>query len=269
MAAWFLLLFYLPGEELILARALEDSPWYWWLASYLLYGQALLAIVLLITAVIPAWISLRLVIGHTPTAQNVRFAMTVTVFLFFVSWASAYLVFLPLSYILPDFVSFWIIDVPRFISYDSGSYPVVANILNLLSLCVLAPILEEFAFRGIILRRWSVKFGLRNAIFASSLVFAIVHPHFLGAFLFGIAMCILYLRTQSLLIPIMSHGIYNFALWLIEIGYIVVEGPNYEYTLDRFQNQWVIGLIATAIVAVWAWLYYRKAGVHKKLRFPK
>lgn len=258
VAAWLLMLFYLPGASQVLAGALSQAPWYWWDVAYALYGQIILALVVILTATVPFRVPLRKVLGRKPTALEVRSGLVFSVFLFFVAWAAAYLVFLPLSYWIPDFVNFWFIDLPRLIYFDFGSYPAAPNFLNLVSLCVVAPVLEEFAFRGLVLHRWKRKFGLRSAVLWSSLIFGIAHPDFLGAFAFGVGMCVLYLRTQSLLLPIICHGVYNFATWLLEVGYVVKDGPEYEYTLEQFQSEWIYGLIAAFIVIAWTWLYFRK-----------
>ncbi|MEM8684412.1 MAG: CPBP family intramembrane glutamic endopeptidase, partial [Pseudomonadota bacterium] len=175
----------------------------------------------------------------------------------------------PLSHVIPDFVTYWFIDLPPLIYFDFGSYPVAPNLLNLLSLCVLAPVIEEIAFRGIILHRWAHKYGLRSAVLWSSLIFGVVHPDFLGAFTFGVGMCVLYLRTQSLLLPIICHGVYNLAVWLIEVGYILKDGPEYLYTLEQFQNEWPIGLTAGLIAVIWALLYLRWSTSSRTWELPQ
>jgi len=252
------MLFYLPGAPQVLASALSQAPWYWWDVAYVLYGQIFFALVVMLTVTVPIRVPISKVFGRKPTAPEVRSGLVLSAFLFFFAWASAYLVFLPLSYWIPDFVTVWFIDLPRLIYFDFDSYPAAPNLLNLVSLCVVAPVLEEFAFRGIVLHRWTRKLGLRSAALWSSLVFGIVHPDFLGAFAFGVGMCVLYVRTQSLLLPIICHGAYNYSIWLLEVGYIVKDGPEHDYTLEQFQSEWVYGLIAAFIVVAWTWLYLRK-----------
>jgi len=74
---------------------------------------------------------------------------------------------------------------------------------------ILAPVLEEFVFRGYFLHRFTVKWSQRTAIWVSSILFAILHPHILGSLIFGLVACCLYLRTRSLLVPMVLHAIYN------------------------------------------------------------
>ncbi len=268
VAAWLLILFYLPGADLIVAKVPSNAPWYWWDVAYVLYGQTLFSIAVVLTVIFPRRVPLSAVVGRKPTLQEVRSGLIFSLFLFFVAWAAAYMVFFPLSYLAPDFVTYWLIDLPPLIYFDFGSYPVLPNLLNLISLCVIAPVVEEFAFRGILLHRWAHKFGLRSAVLWSSLIFGIVHPDFLGAFAFGVGMCALYLRTQSLLLPIICHGVYNFAVWLLEVGYIVKDGPEYIYTLEQFQSDWSLGLIAGLIVITWVWFYVRKPASNATWKLP-
>lgn len=82
---------------------------------------------------------------------------------------------------------------------------------------VLAPLSEELVFRGFIyagLRRW---LGKWPAVMLASLAFTLVHLQFHWALFFqimllGIILALLYERTRNLLVPILAHGVYNFAI---------------------------------------------------------
>jgi membrane protease YdiL (CAAX protease family) len=78
-----------------------------------------------------------------------------------------------------------------------------------LMLVVLAPLVEETLFRGILLNRWAVKWGLTKAILISAGAFAILHVDLVGAFIFGVCMALLYKRTSTLWAPIIVHASYN------------------------------------------------------------
>ena len=96
---------------------------------------------------------------------------------------------------------------------------------------------------------------MTRAILASSILFGIGHPDIIGAAAFGIAMSILYLRTRTLMVPIVCHGLYNLLVWLIEAGYCIWLGPDYEYSLEDFQDEWGIGLACAVIVIIWTQVY--------------
>lgn len=266
--AWLLPIVYLPGANFVFSMFAGDWPWYWWNLAYIYYMQAFLGIVVTLTATVPSNVPLDKVVGRAATREEYIGGFKLSAYLFILAVMAAYAVFLPLSYWVPTFVEYWFIELPDLIYYDAGVYPFIPNLLNLVSLCVLAPIIEEFAFRGVILHRWALKYGLKMAVFASSFLFAIVHPDPVGAFFFGLGMCALYLRTQSLVLPVVCHGVYNFVVWLFELGYILHDGPEYEYTLEQFQNEWPVGVIAAVIVALWTSIYARSAKTTVPWKLP-
>ena len=74
---------------------------------------------------------------------------------------------------------------------------------------VVAPVIEEVLFRGVVLHRFAVKWGLGPAIVVSSLLFGILHVNFVGVGVLGVVMALLYVRTQTLIVPIACHVLNN------------------------------------------------------------
>lgn len=75
-----------------------------------------------------------------------------------------------------------------------------------------APIVEEAFFRGYAYNIFKARLGTAQALFISSLLFAGVHMyliHFLPVFLLGFLLALLYEWRQTLLTPIMAHGVMN------------------------------------------------------------
>lgn len=70
---------------------------------------------------------------------------------------------------------------------------------------VIAPVAEEFVFRGVLLNQLMGAFGLWKGIGITSLIFAVFHLNFFGAFLFAVIASLLYLKTGNLLAPILLH----------------------------------------------------------------
>ena len=81
-------------------------------------------------------------------------------------------------------------------------------------LVLAAPLVEEFLFRGYVLRIMQNTWSPRAAIFASALLFAIVHPglSFPPVFLLGLATAWLYVRSQRLWPGMVLHAVYNTAI---------------------------------------------------------
>jgi ABC-2 type transport system permease protein len=75
----------------------------------------------------------------------------------------------------------------------------------------LAPVFEEFIFRGLVFRGIENLFPRGWAVVASAGLFAVVHPAISvpPVFCLGIATALVYARTRWLLAPIMVHVIYN------------------------------------------------------------
>ena len=88
---------------------------------------------------------------------------------------------------------------------------------------VLAPVAEEFIFRGILFP-FLKKLGFpRLAWFGVSALFALIHtnlPTFVPLFVFALALTWLYEKTDNLLAPITAHALFNatnFAVLLWQI----------------------------------------------------
>jgi uncharacterized protein len=75
----------------------------------------------------------------------------------------------------------------------------------------LVPAVEETVFRGVLLNLWARRWGLRSAVIWSSLVFAVLHLDPIGSFIFGVVMVGLYASSGSLLVPVVTHALYNAA----------------------------------------------------------
>ena len=136
------------------------------------------------------------------------------------------------------------------------------NPLGLLSIALLAPILEEMLFRGAIegrlLRMWQNPWG---AIIVSSLVFGVVHMNpaqIPFAFLLGVMFGWLYYRTGSLLPGIIGHVLNNSvaAVNMILYGDIPLE----EQVQDEAM-MWTWAAIATVAFVLAALWLHRRLGV--------
>ena len=82
-----------------------------------------------------------------------------------------------------------------------------------------APIMEELFFRAIIFKRISRKFNIYLGLIISSLIFGLLHIELavIGAFIFGIACCILYIKYKNILIPMTVHFLNNLVAFLPQL----------------------------------------------------
>jgi membrane protease YdiL (CAAX protease family) len=132
-------------------------------------------------------------------------------------WVVLLFFFYGLEGVITQLVSAW---EPQ---YEVGDPPIFPEGQSLLyHTCIfflavfVAPVMEEFVFRGLILQRLMIKYGPSMAIILSSAVFGLLHfESWFGAMVFGIIMCLLFIQTQNLWVPIVIHVANNFiAVWI-------------------------------------------------------
>jgi len=100
------------------------------------------------------------------------------------------------------------------ISQAFGSVPFLAVI----SIAVIAPVVEEIAFRGFIYGGLRNKWGVTVSVLVSSFVFALAHSFSVGGsilllgpslFVAGVALALVYERSRSLVPGIVLHASFN------------------------------------------------------------
>lgn len=85
-------------------------------------------------------------------------------------------------------------------------------ITSLLHVCIIAPIIEETLMRGFALEGLKNTYGAIEALLLSTLFFALLHFNMvqtLSAFVCGIILGLLYIKTNSILCCIIAHCGYN------------------------------------------------------------
>lgn len=89
---------------------------------------------------------------------------------------------------------------------------------SVVTVCLVAPVLEEMLFRGVILRSFLYQYSRWTAILTSALLFGLAHLNvyqFAAGLLMGTVLGWLYERTRSLWPSILLHGAYNIAVTAI------------------------------------------------------
>ena len=125
---------------------------------------------------------------------------------------------------------------------DSVDFTAGTVLLNAIGSIIFAPIIEELVFRGVLFNRLKIRTGIIPAMLISSFLFGIGHDFggITSAFLFGMCMCILYLKTDNILVPMSVHFINNVVATLLEFTQI-----------DAFIGQfpWIIPATIITLVA--------------------
>lgn len=122
---------------------------------------------------------------------------------------------------------------------DGGPGTVVA-------ICILAPVLEEMLFRGVILRSFLQQYSRGQAIVGSALLFGCAHLNLYQlavGLLVGLVLGWLYERTRSLVPCIALHGAYNTA-----IAFLYWSAPTASENVlrDATPGTWILSLTVAA-----------------------
>jgi len=131
------------------------------------------------------------------------------------------------------------------------------QVSGFLSICILAPIVEEILFRGILLRGLlqNVKIKPIYAILFTSLIFGVAHVNpwqLLGAGTLGIVFGFVYYRTKSLWLCIFLHVLNNATSF-----YMVVKNQTMEQSVTNPTNYLWIGLSFILAILV-GWFIYKQ-----------
>ncbi|MEO8183910.1 MAG: type II CAAX endopeptidase family protein [Deltaproteobacteria bacterium] len=100
--------------------------------------------------------------------------------------------------------------LPR--SHLSGAFAIV-------SVAVLAPLIEELLFRGTLFRSYRVRFSPGKAALLSSVLFGLIHSDSMAVFIAALTSALAYTRTRSLWAPIVLHAINNGGWVVLSLGY--------------------------------------------------
>jgi membrane protease YdiL (CAAX protease family) len=187
-------------------------------------------------------IDLKRIVGQLPErVQWLRLVGLVLAIILF-SIGSFLISFYGLSFIAPSFVEATLNDESLAVRTTA---PALQNLLMFLSMIIVAPITEEFLFRGIIMHRWAEKWGIFSSLIVSSIVFGFLHPNVIGLSMFGLVMGLLYIKTRTLLVPIFCHTLNN----LIAFGMTTLSSLNNanSFSTEKLHSDWWVGIVMVTI----------------------
>ena len=117
---------------------------------------------------------------------------------------------------------------------------------SILSVVVCAPLFEEMLFRGLVFESCRERFGGGGAVLISALLFGLIHVvpvQVINAFVVGIILGFIYLRTRSLANVILLHAVNN-ALAYLTMG---LEVDTIKELIPQAWLYWVIYGVAAVI----------------------
>jgi membrane protease YdiL (CAAX protease family) len=126
------------------------------------------------------------------------------------------------------------------------------DLATALAICVVAPVVEEMLFRGVVLRSFLQQYDRRQAIWGSALLFGVAHLNiyqFVVALGTGLVLGWLYERSRSLIPCIALHAAYNTGTVVLCIS--LGEGATAP-TVTEYVPAAVWGVaLAAALLASW------------------
>ena len=201
-------------------------------------------------------LQLKFIFGRLPRSNNWFYWLFMLIPVLLFSLGSGQIIYYLTFLIEPKLVTS-IIEKKLFLTAQETAFPLIYNLLQIISMIILAPLIEEILFRGILLQRWSVKWGLLPGMLASSLFFGCLHFNVLGLVNFGLVMALLYLRTKTLFLPIIFHALNNSIAVGMEVNATILKNQETFYTLEQIQSSWWQGLIAIALSLPCLILFWR------------
>lgn len=186
----------------VLASSDEPDPWP---DAVLTFLQSGLLVIVGVLHARGAGLRIGDLFRYSPSGRETLSLAALALPLIGVALVGSYVLYAPLSLAFPDAIHYWLFeDLPVFYS-ATEPIPVAGNIAGIVAMSVAAPVAEEWFFRGLLLPRWSYKWGPVGGVIGSSLLFALGHAEILGGFVFAVAMCAVYARYQTLWAPIIVH----------------------------------------------------------------
>ncbi len=138
----------------------------------------------------------------------------------------------------------------------------LSNIDNLLSVVFLAPLCEEFIFRGTIQRALCHRELPISAIFISAILFGVIHLNLVqgvGAFLIGLFIGYAYYKTHSLWVAVFLHFVNNGTSYLtVSLMPKEMSLMNMKEILADYPNTYILLVVSGVILTILSvWLLYK------------
>lgn len=157
----------------------------------------------------------------------------------------------PISFIAPSFVEN-LLNKNSFSDVSETFAPALYYLLERVVSLVVAPIFRAFVFQGIALHRWTAKWGIRPAILVLCLIFGVMsYTNVLDGISQVLIYTLLYIKTRTLIIPIIAWMLDRALIILIGEGFRIYRSTTGLSTLEQFRSEWPLGVFFLVLSAPW------------------
>jgi membrane protease YdiL (CAAX protease family) len=206
------------------------------------------------------------IIGRIPQNYPWLVALGIIIAMLLYSVGASWVFSYPLTLFAPDAL-IDLLNTRMFLDATETASPILTNSWTFLLIVILAPISEELVFRGLLLSRWSTKWGHTKAILLSSTIFGSLHfPDIIGAFMFGLVMCTLYIKTRTLVIPVIVHVGNNLTACMLSL--LLPASTVDVNSLQNVQDDLYLGLCFVLFTSPWLVILITRWWPAKNDRIP-
>ena len=140
-------------------------------------------------------------------------------------------------------------EMDPLLDFTPNALDPLSFILEVISSVILAPIIEELFFRGVLFNRLKIRTGIIAAMVISSALFAIGHEFggITSAFVFGICMCIIYMKTDNILMTMSIHFLNNLVAVILE----AVNADAFLFQMPVAPITGIVSVIAGLLIIVY------------------
>ena len=133
---------------------------------------------------------------------------------------------------------------------------------------VVAPVLEEVLFRGMLLNRWALRVGLGKALILTSIAFGVLHANPLGIGVLGLVAALLYVQSGSLIVPIVFHAANNLVATMLGALESDVAGQDFAAQAAAISDTLPYGAVMVAVSVPVLWRFVRRAWPERGAGIP-
>lgn len=159
----------------------------------------------------------------------------------------------------------------RFVSNPLMNDALALNFPLWFSFVILAPFIEEYFFRGLLLRAYEEQ-GIRISILWTSLWFGLYHlsvHQSVYTFLFALLLGGVMFRHQNIVVPILVHSGVNSLSYFAGLGHTSEMMAFYYHLTDLTSWSWKFQGIYIVGFALWIYWVYLKGYIVKSMHLPK